>query len=112
MTGFNGAATFRPRKAGEPPLPRPAPHSFNGAATFRPRKVLTLRESLSTSFCFNGAATFRPRKGGDAAPEFDFVQVLQWGRDLSAAEGARCIACIAGLGVLQWGRDLSAAEGR
>ena len=60
---FNGAATFRPRKD-NPPFPRGA---MNGS--------------------FNGAATFRPRKEVMRATELKEARQLQWGRDLSAAEG-------------------------
>ena len=63
--GFNGAATFRSRKVIPPPMPTPPATSFNGAATFRSRK---------------GAR--RRRSGGAGA-------TLQWGRDLSVAEGRR-----------------------
>ena len=60
---------------------------------------------------FNGAATFRSRKAvpGDipAAPDLS----LQWGRDLSVAEGAYAFAAAAWIAMLQWGRDLSVAEG-
>ena len=132
---FNGAATFRPRKvgtekAGKLPLKR-----FNGAATFRPRKARRRAHHaprvlasmgprpfgrgrrfcglaiISDTRSFNGAATFRPRKGRHRRAPPSFVKELQWGRDLSAAEGCRLrMTSSANVG-LQWGRDLSAAEG-
>ena len=132
---FNGAATFRPRKAPTRWDGAPDRHSFNGAATFRPRKVrvmqrerradgglqwgrdlsaaegraaarnhrphaasmgprpfgrgrpanFTVRKPCATRF--NGAATFRPRKEAKALAETLYDLALQWGRDLSAAEG-------------------------
>ena len=36
---------------------------------------------------------------------------LQWGRDLSVAEGLRAADIAEGYKALQWGRDLSVAEG-
>ena len=136
----NGTASMGPRPFGrgrlEAPLYTRSPWGFNGAATFRPRKAPARALSSSTRPCFNGAATFRPRKvaGG---PRSARQVALQWGRDLSAAEGGRGSArpCVdlgsfngaatfrprkdhpplMDLGTraeLQWGRDLSAAEGR
>ena len=86
LPGFNGAATFRPRKETPRDPSRPAGRSFNGAATFRPRKAET--DDLAAR-----------------DPE------LQWGRDLSAAEGAGMTSDDPNPSWLQWGRDLSAAEG-
>ena len=61
--------------------------SFNGAATSRPRKVRAAECPPSRPTRFNGAATSRPRKArGRLWAEVRFL--LQWGRDLSAAEGA------------------------
>ena len=65
----------------------PTPISFNGAATFRSRKV--------------AAEMFKLRKAYE----------LQWGRDLSVAEGSSSFARSIKRKVLQWGRDLSVAEG-
>ena len=109
--------------------------SFNGAATFRSRKDASSNLPLQIASCFNGAATFRSRKAAARGPGAAPAQ-LQWGRDLSVAEGA-CIARrrlpneAASMGPrpfgrgritttrragmiseLQWGRDLSVAEGR
>ena len=39
------------------------------------------------------------------------IWTLQWGRDLSVAEGSRSIAAREDGESLQWGRDLSVAEG-
>ena len=109
---FNGAATFRPRKAAGGAVRAPCRSGFNGAATFRPRKVgtrndyplvrlklqwgrdLSAAEGRKRSVMsmialrFNGAATFRPRKDPRGQPANRGQFVLQWGRDLSAAEGA------------------------
>ena len=67
---FNGAATFRSRKAD--PIPghvlRPV-HRFNGAATFRSRKVVVARRRRRAAPRFNGAATFRSRKGRSRTTE-------------------------------------------
>ena len=111
--GFNGAATFRPRKAGRRARrndvgpasmgPRPfgrgrkwrggaaplAMHASMGPRPFGRGRSARTRE-YSTSACFNGAATFRPRKVGIQTESNVGGQVLQWGRDLSAAEGGRC----------------------
>ena len=108
--------------------------SFNGAATFRSRKgdngnVVGRRQSASM-----GPRPFgRGRFIVQIIPYFS--PMLQWGRDLSVAEGAQfCLLYVdvhnASMGprpfgrgraiiwavvenweVLQWGRDLSVAEG-
>ena len=62
---------------------------FNGAATFRPRKGHAARLFSRSRCSFNGAATFRPRKGIRFRPRHSRGRGLQWGRDLSAAEGVR-----------------------
>ena len=135
--------------------------SFNGAATFRSRKGQRQRRAWQNASCFNGAATFRSRKarprrhaasgrqrasmgprpfGRGRSPlrggTPKVTGALQWGRDLSVAEGAYCdiflcghlhasmgprpfgrgrhLAAIwryAAIVALQWGRDLSVAEG-
>ena len=110
LVGFNGAATFRLRK---------------GGVTTRPRGPLSR---------FNGAATFRLRKVALPSPYRPDVDSLQWGRNLSVAEGAgrpsaapagrasmgpqpfgcgrdRMEATIDPQAWLQWGRNLSVAEG-
>ena len=65
---------------------------------------------LSTGF--NGAATFRSRKVDKMVLHNRNVEALQWGRDLSVAEGHVCIGRGGGQAMLQWGRDLSVAEGQ
>ena len=107
---------------------------FNGAATFRLRKVPTESISLWSTTCFNGAATFRLRKGQRRRLQWR-PSALQWGRNLSVAEGF-CTAALSArrnrfngaatfrlrkertgivapqvLPLLQWGRNLSVAEG-
>ena len=62
--------------------------------------------------CFNGAATFRSRKAAAYGPELSGWQELQWGRDLSVAEGHNLRDIAKEMHKLQWGRDLSVAEGR
>ena len=111
---FNGAATFRSRKVhlfvgwraalrslqwgrdlsvaeGSARSTGWAPNAcFNGAATFRSRKVRDRAYDRPGSHGFNGAATFRSRKGIGGAVGIHKRHVLQWGRDLSVAEGAPC----------------------
>ena len=133
---FNGAATFRSRKANVARTAATSRSSFNGAATFRSRKAPPSMSTAGQSACFNGAATFRSRKDEPEPEPKDWrtpasmgprpfgrgrlcarhadstICRLQWGRDLSVAEGAEVMP---GRGVglpLQWGRDLSVAEGR
>ena len=65
--------------------------------------------SLSESF--NGAATFRSRKVAFGAVGRSHRILLQWGRDLSVAEGRSQIRPNEVRSELQWGRDLSVAEG-
>ena len=61
---------------------------FNGAATFRSRKAPQRSGEARRRAGFNGAATFRSRKGGAWGRNFARRELLQWGRDLSVAEGA------------------------
>ena len=134
--GVNGAATSRPRKGSRPDRIGAWPASVNGAATSRPRKAWGRRSERTRWRGVNGAATSRPRKAPWAITDVEGKRVRQWGRDLSAAEGARLdVAVSTRLGVngaatsrprkvwqrlhlkgqrleRQWGRDLSAAEGR
>ena len=109
--GFNGAATFRPRKVAPSSGPRRADGASMGPRPFgRGRQARLPANAGSASF--NGAATFRPRKAQIPSRRRAGVDVLQWGRDLSAAEGRR-LRCPSDMpSWLQWGRDLSAAEGR
>ena len=107
---------------------------FNGAATFRLRKGGDIWPALARERGFNGAATFRLRK-----EHFQWKAIanpaLQWGRNLSVAEGGRsgtagarpeaasmgpqpfgcgrpaCPRMVLPTARLQWGRNLSVAEG-
>ena len=109
--------------------------SFNGAATFRLRKGTTFGPRAGATSCFNGAATFRLRKETAVEGALGTAWTLQWGRNLSVAEGqaeSRLTggAPLASMGpqpfgcgrvvvdladtvaeLLQWGRNLSVAEG-
>ena len=108
---------------------------FNGAATFQPRKPELIVDGAVTALASMGP---RPFSRGNREAFYLWVawlKVLQWGRDLSAAETgeAACPATSpngASMGPrpfsrgntgrvedaggiqtrLQWGRDLSAAE--
>ena len=109
-----GAATFRSRKGGVAARRARGRACFNGAATFRSRKgrgPLTWQTKWQS---FNGAATFRSRKSPAQAWQGGAVgrasmgprpfgrgrlskmlpvrlpAQLQWGRDLSVAEGCAC----------------------
>ena len=62
--------------------------SFNGAATFRLRKASRLRAGASFGLGFNGAATFRLRKAYPEEAAELTLYLLQWGRNLSVAEGS------------------------
>ena len=112
---FNGAATFRSRK--EKPWTPPAGRTtsgFNGAATFRSRKGYSTRRSPPPQQGFNGAATFRSRKGRAPRWGASGMALLQWGRDLSVAEGATLISDLrrvlkASMGPRPFGRGRSAA---
>ena len=84
---------------------------FNGAATFRSRKVHDGRKVRGDE----GRASMGPRPFGRGrrtayAPP-NPVNQLQWGRDLSVAEGGECGERGGVEQGLQWGRDLSVAEG-
>ena len=81
----------QPFGCGRPPTPgtsSPA-KGFNGAATFRLRKARIVEFGMALGPCFNGAATFRLRKAGAAVLHAVVVGALQWGRNLSVAEGTR-----------------------
>ena len=109
-TCFNGAATFRLRK-GElwsrktSKVPR-----FNGAATFRLRKGVVGVADFYTAMGFNGAATFRLRKaewvGAASARHAASMgpQPFGCGRERDLVIERRDLE-------LQWGRNLSVAEG-
>ena len=72
-------------------LPEDLPHllGFNGAATFQPRKHSIVTSTWAGEAGFNGAATFQPRKRRTSRPHRFCHAMLQWGRDLSAAETLR-----------------------
>ena len=86
---FNGAATFRLRKEGGGRRPGQRPSTFNGAATFRLRKANATCRRTAGRTTFNGAATFRLRKVPGRPTSRMARSDLQWGRNLSVAEGAR-----------------------
>ena len=69
------------------------------------------RAALGVGRRFNGAATFRSRKVGELWLPSTPRSSLQWGRDLSVAEGGRRPGRQNRTITLQWGRDLSVAEG-
>ena len=106
-----------------------------GPRPFGRGRTPTVRNNATATPSFNGAATFRSRKAQAAPPGRYGLAELQWGRDLSVAEGpswrpdppTTCPASMGprpfgrGRGIarllagekaqLQWGRDLSVAEG-
>ena len=86
---FNGAATFRSRKGPPSSCITSARTGFNGAATFRSRKGARKGRVAQLRRSFNGAATFRSRKAARMRPSAGLLRLLQWGRDLSVAEGTR-----------------------
>ena len=108
---FNGAATFRSRKAALDARPARAnarasmgPRPF-GRGRFRPLPAApaVLRASMGPRPFGRG----RPGAGCGRRPGAG----LQWGRDLSVAEGGPERARHRSINQLQWGRDLSVAEG-
>ena len=90
---FNGAATFRSRKVGRYHDIDPALVRFNGAATFRSRKAFRTGAIDRRQAGFNGAATFRSRKVARSPEAILHPIMLQWGRDLSVAEGGDGTYC-------------------
>ena len=82
------------------------PRPFGRGQLRRPRPI------GSWFGCFNGAATFRPRTGVTEPAESTMAAVLQWGRDLSAADSLVIAHPPCTYLALQWGRDLSAADSR
>ena len=83
---------------------------FNGAATFRPR-----RDTAHHRVPVRLQASMGPRPFGRGEAYMRLhvllgIFMLQWGRDLSAAESVGRLRSRAGVHALQWGRDLSAAE--
>ena len=90
--GFNGAATFRSRKVARDQRQPKGLNRFNGAATFRSRKDCRAHASRVGIHGFNGAATFRSRKVPIDGCGMARRIALQWGRDLSVAEGGAGLA--------------------
>ena len=134
--GFNGAATFRSRKAGAGGDRVERAAASMGPRPFGRGRVPSIVTHAKILGCFNGAATFRSRKAAAPPRRRQIPRKLQWGRDLSVAEGWshefeliwRKAASMGprpfgrgrdaidqvrqgGIMVLQWGRDLSVAEG-
>ena len=85
--GFNGAATFRLRKVLEGGGAQGVLRRFNGAATFRLRKVT----SSGTKANWPQWASMGPQPFGCGrnVPRLSKIAkpMLQWGRNLSVAEG-------------------------
>ena len=134
--GFNGAATFRLRKASTAACPcAPAAAQLQwgrnlsvAEGQYRPLilarflalqwgRNLSVAEGASAALApnrysgFNGAATFRLRKVQGAASSGGPASRLQWGRNLSVAEGQAALSDHLKKAALQWGRNLSVAEG-
>ena len=84
---FNGAATFRLRKAAAPlPPPPSAVVASMGPQPFGCGRGGRKRSSAGMA-SFNGAATFRLRKAVRLPRFWRLPRRLQWGRNLSVAEG-------------------------
>ena len=88
LGGFNGAATFRLRKA----RPGRRPPIRGTAASMGPQPFGCGRDEyvwhkVNWAPGFNGAATFRLRKGVGGRGLQRRPCSLQWGRNLSVAEG-------------------------
>ncbi len=82
---------------------------FNGAATWKSRKANELtRRSIPTK------ASMGPRLGSRGKLNLRHIRMLfiqlQWGRDLEVAERQTHFQPARGLCLLQWGRDLEVAE--
>ena len=108
-------ASMGPRPFGRGRTRAIASYSLRWSASMGPRPFGRGRygSALTTiqPACFNGAATFRSRKAAGIPSTLPSKCPLQWGRDLSVAEGARQAAMYEEGLELQWGRDLSVAEG-
>ena len=124
----------RGRLRASPRLPSPRPASM-GPRPFGRGRYLTVLALHGAAMSFNGAATFRSRKEMDPDQPHKPEHQLQWGRDLSVAEGrtsraprprhgrfngaatfrsrkaSTLRAGVKSMAPLQWGRDLSVAEG-
>ena len=109
--GFNGAATFRLRKGPGPRMAARATTSFNGAATFRLRKGGAIEVRSGGHLASMGPQPFGCGRRVEVALK-PKKNPLQWGRNLSVAEGTTRTAIEwADSTLLQWGRNLSVAEG-
>ena len=83
---FNGAATWKSRKAPIFLFGQCNLDSFNGAATWKSRKAAFFAVRSFPRVSFNGAATWKSRKVVLACCLWGFHERLQWGRDLEVAE--------------------------
>ena len=104
----------RPFGRGRPRRPRagsPASACFNGAATFRSRKESAGRISGGREAMLQWGRDLSVAEGVISTMRLCTATLLQWGRDLSVAEGVYVEGAQAAEGLLQWGRDLSVAEG-
>ena len=88
-----------------------------GGASMGPRPFGRGRNGIDPGFGENDKqASMGPRPFGRGRGNSTYMlrfglMMLQWGRDLSVAEG-RCVpGSVITAGGLQWGRDLSVAEG-
>ena len=111
LHGFNGAASFRPRRCvGFASAPVPFPSASMGPRAFARGDSVYFSFPRSSRNSFNGAASFRPRRskpGAGGEPKrvasmgprafargdcwlswwsFFGPRMLQWGRELSPAE--------------------------
>ena len=89
---FNGAATFRSRK-GEPPTPAGClycPASMGPRPFGRGRRV-RMRSGIGVGVASMGPRPFGRGRPSNSTRSASSAAVLQWGRDLSVAEGD-CIA--------------------
>ncbi len=109
---FNGAATWKSRKANLP-MSKSLRHC---SASMEPRlgsRGKLARESARAGLAeagFNGAATWKSRKG--CVQLFDLCGQLrlQWSRDLEVAERKSFTSKSKSQASLQWSRDLEVAE--
>ncbi len=84
---FNGAATWKSRKAQVSSRFQLRIARFNGAATWKSRKDTRRKQMRRPTESFNGAATWKSRKEAFFAWGVRLHNaVLQWGRDLEVAE--------------------------
>ena len=111
VTASMGPQPFGCGRAAGPCREAAARRCFNGAATFRLRKEPASWLCCYQRSCFNGAATFRLRKAAGVRSGPPQNSMLQWGRNLSVAEGSRSLKSTVISSLLQWGRNLSVAEG-